>query len=296
VTAGSYAAAFGLIERLAGAFAHAVPADPRDDGFFGPASLTWQVNADLSAPVAGLRALLLQALHPLVMAGVDQHSSWRLDPAGRLAATSGYVAAISYGDRDTARRAAQRVRAVHQHVHGTDTVTGQRYAASDPALLLWVHAAVVDSALAALGLFGTPLPPSGADQYASEMTVAAELAGVPRGMIPQDVAALQRYMTAVRPQLRRTPAAAEVMAWLLGPPGMEEELAELWQDITGAAVTALPDWARDMYGYAPAAELTPGRRTELGQALGVLDAAILGEPGRSRHDSGSRCGSAPRRR
>jgi len=279
VTAGPYAAASGLIERLAGAFAHAVPADPRDDGFFGPASLTWQVNADLSAPVAGLRALLLQALHPLVMAGVDQHSSWRLDPAGRLAATSGYVAAISYGDRDTARRAAQRVRAVHQHVHGTDTVTGQRYAAGDPALLLWVHAAVVDSALAALGLFGTPLPPSGADQYASEMTVAAELAGVPRGMIPQDVAALQRYMTAVRPQLRRTPAAAEVMAWLLGPPGMEEELAELWQDIAGAAVTALPDWARDMYGYAPAAELTPGRRTEIRQALGVLDAAILGEPG-----------------
>ena len=118
MTAGPYAAATGLIERFAGAFAHAVPADPRDDGFFGPASLTWQVNADLSAPVAGLRALLLPALHPLVMAGVDQHSSWQLDPAGRLAATSGHVAAVAYGDRDTARRAAQRVRAVHQHVAG----------------------------------------------------------------------------------------------------------------------------------------------------------------------------------
>ena len=174
MTAGPYAAATGLIGRFAGAFCHAVPADPRDDGFFGPASLTWRVNADLSAPVAGLRALLMQALHPLVMAGVDQHSRWRLDPVGRLAATTGYVAAITYGDRDSARRAAQRVRAVHEHVRGTDTVTGLPYAATDPALLLWVHAALVDSALAATGLFGMPLPPPDADRYVSEMTVAME--------------------------------------------------------------------------------------------------------------------------
>ena len=245
----------------------------------GRRSLTWRVNADLSAPVAGLRALLMQALHPLVMVGVDQHSRWRADPVGRLAATTGYVAAITYGDRDTARRAAQRVRAVHEHVRGTDTVTGLPYAATDPALLLWVHATLVDSALAATGLFGMPLPARDANRYVSEMTVAAELAGVPRGIIPSDVAALDRYMMAVRPQLGRTPAAAEVMAWLLDPPGMEEEIAGLWQDIRTAAATALPDWARDMYGCPPAARLTPGRRTEIRQALGMLDAAILGEPG-----------------
>ena len=279
MTAGPYAAATGLIERFAGAFAHAVSADPRDDGFFGPASLTWRVSADLSAPVAGLRALLMQALHPLVMAGVDEHSRWRANPVGRLVATSGYVAAITYGDRDTARRAARRVRAVHENIHGTDTVTGLRYAANDPALLLWGHATLVDSAQAATGLFGMPLPARDADRYVSEMTVAAELAGVPRDMIPSDVAALGRYMTAVRPQLRGTPVAAEVMAWLLDPPGMEEQLAGLWQDVTGAAVTALPGWARDMYGCPPAARLTPGRRTEIRQALGALDAAILGQPG-----------------
>ena len=279
MTAGSYAAATGLIERYAAAWCCAVPTGPRDNGLFGSASVTWRVSADLSAPVAGLRALLIQALHPLVMAGVDQHSGWRLDPVGRLAATSAYTATITYGDRDSARRAAQRVRTIHRQVRGTDTVTGLRYAAGDPALLLWVHAALVDSALAAIALFGTPLPGPDADRYVSEMRVAAELLGVPHEVIPPDVAALERYMRAVRPQLRRSPAAAEVMAWLLDPPGMEEEIAELWQPVREAAVVALPGWARDMYRCPAPVRLTPRRRTEIRQALGVLDAAILGEPG-----------------
>ena len=98
-------------------------------------------------------------------------------------------------------------------------------------------------------------------------------------MIPSDAAALDRYMTAVRPRLRRTPAAAEVLAWLLDLPGMEEEIARLWQDITGAAGAALPDWARDMYGCPAPSAITPARRAEIRQALGMLDAAILGEPG-----------------
>lgn len=221
VTAEPYAAATGLIERFAGAFSSGVPVGPRDDGFFGPASVTWRVSTDLSAPVASLRSLLIQALHPLVMAGVDQHSGWRRNPVGRLAATSSYVAVITYGDRDSARRAAQRVRAIYEHVRGIDTVTGLPYAATDPALLLWVHAALVDSALAAMRLFGTALPGPRSDQYVREMTVAAEILGVPHNIVPPDVAALDRYMTAVRPQLRCTPAAAEVMAWLLDPPGTE---------------------------------------------------------------------------
>ena len=80
----------GLFQRGASAFAASVPADPADDGFFGPGSVTWRLHADLSAPVSGLRSLLLQALHPLAMAGVDQHSQWRADPAGRFASTAAY--------------------------------------------------------------------------------------------------------------------------------------------------------------------------------------------------------------
>jgi uncharacterized protein (DUF2236 family) len=279
MTAGPYADAAGLVERSAAAYAAAVPVAPEDDGFFGPASVTWRVSADLSAPVAGLRSLLIQALHPLAMAGVDQHSDWRTDPVGRLAATSAYEVTVTFGDRAGARRVAQWVRAIHEHVRGVDPVTGRPYAAGDPALLLWVHAALVDSALVASTLFGTPLRDGDRDAYVAEMTVAAELLGVPHEMVPDSVAALDRYMADVRPELRRTPAAAESMSYLLDPPGLDEDIAELWQDIRQAAVTALPDWARDMYGYPGPPPLTAQRRTEIRQTLGVLDAVFLGEPG-----------------
>ena len=77
MTTDSYAAAVGLVERSAAAYVSGIPGDPADDGLFGPASVTWRVSGDLARPVAGLRALLMQALHPLAMAGVDQHSDWR---------------------------------------------------------------------------------------------------------------------------------------------------------------------------------------------------------------------------
>ncbi len=278
MTAEPYATAAGLIERSAAAYVSGVPERPADDGFFGPASVTWKMSADLTGPVAGLRSLLMQALHPLAMAGVDQHSGWRQDPVGRLAATSAYVTTVSFGERAGAERAAARVRRIHTHVRGVDTVTGRSYEASDPALLLWVHAALVESALAARELFGTPLPAQDADRYVAEMVVAAELVGVPAGLVPSSVAGLDGYLASVRPELRRTPAASESMAYLLDPPGLDEEIAEIWQDVRYGAVVALPDWAREMYGYH-APPLTPGRREEIRQVLGVLDAVFLGEPG-----------------
>jgi uncharacterized protein (DUF2236 family) len=160
-----------------------------------------------------------------------------------------------------------------------DAVTGQPYAAGDPALLLWVHAALVDSGLAASALFGTRLTDADADAYVAEMTVAAELLGVPHEQVPASAAALERYIAGVRPELRLTPAAAESMGYLLDPAGLDEDIAELWRDIRDAAVMALPGWARAMYGYPEPPPLTAGRRTEIRQALGVLDAVFLGEPG-----------------
>jgi uncharacterized protein (DUF2236 family) len=258
-----------------------VPEDAADDGFFGPASVAWQVSADLASPVAGLRALLTQALHPLAMAGVDQHSGWRRDPAGRLAATSAYLATITFGERAVAAAAAARVRRIHDHVRGVDAVTGRPYAAGDPALLLWVHVALVQSSLAAGQAFGTPLSADDSDRYVAEMMVAAELAGVPRPLIPASVAELGRYVASVRPELRCTPAARESMACLLDPPGLDQEVAGFWQDVRDGAIAVLPEWAREMYGYgAPQPPpLAPGRRTEIRQSLGVLDALFLSEPG-----------------
>src|SRR6266542_382653 len=137
-----------VLEPLARVYAHSVPERPADDGLFGPRSIVWRVHRDRSFLVAALRSLMMQALHPLAMAGVAEHSDWRRDPVGRLAATSGYLLTVTYGERAAAEAAAARVRAVHVHVRGVDPVTGLAYRADDPALLLWVHAAMVESIVA----------------------------------------------------------------------------------------------------------------------------------------------------
>jgi uncharacterized protein (DUF2236 family) len=158
-------------------------------------------------------------------------------------------------------------------------VTGLPYAAGDPALLLWVHVALVESSLVAGDLFGTPLSAEDRDRYVDEMVVAAELVGVPRSLVPSSVAELERCISSVRPELRCTSAASESMAYLLAPAGLDEDVAEIWADVRDGAIAALPAWARDMYGYEAPESLTPSRRTEIRQALGILDATFLAEPG-----------------
>ena len=295
MTAEAYAAAAGLVERSAAAYVSGVPEEPADAGFFGPGSVTWRVSTDLGRPVAGLRALMLQALHPLAMAGVDQHSNWREDPVGRLAATSGYLATITFGDRAAAERAAARVRRIHEHITGTDTITGQRYEASDPALLLWVHATLVESGVVAAGMFGTPLSAPDADRYVAEMVAAAELVGVPAGQVPGSLSDLESYLTASRSGLRCTPAAAESMAYLLDPPGLDEDIAEIWADIREGVVAALPSWAQDMYDYPAAPRPRPGRPRS-GRRSASSTRCSSASPGCSRRGSGSPCGCGAARR
>ena len=256
MTADLYATATGLIERSAAAYAAGVPEGPGDDGFFGPASVTWRVSADLAWPVAGLRSLLMQALHPLAMAGVDQNSGWRRDPVGKLAATTAYLTTVNFVEQAAARHAAARVRRIHDRVRGVDAVTGRRYAAGDPALLLWVHGALVDSVVAAASLAGTALAAGDGNRYVAEMVTAAELIGVPRPLVPSSVPELDLYIASVRPGLRCTPAAAGSMACLLDPPGLDEEAAAIWQDVRDAAVAALPQWARQMYGDSTTASVS----------------------------------------
>jgi uncharacterized protein (DUF2236 family) len=274
----SYAAAENLVARSAAAYVAAVPENPADEGLFGPGSVAWRVGTDVGSGIGGLRALMVQALHPLAMAGVDQHSGWQQDPVGRLAATSAYMTTITFGDRAAAQRAGAVVRHIHEHVRGVDTVTGLPYAAGDPALLLWVHAALVDSALVSCELFGTPPPPADADRYVAEMVVAAELVGVPAGQVPASRAELDSYLGSVRAELRCTPAASESIGYLLDPPGLDEDVAGIWQDVRDGAVGSLPGWALEMYGF-DAPPLDEARRMEIRQALGVLDVVYLGEPG-----------------
>lgn len=275
-----------LLERAAAAFADSVPESPADDGFFGPGSVTWRLAGAMTMPVAGLRALLLQALHPLAMAGVDQHSQWRADPGGRLASTSAYEVTISFGDRAAARAAAARVRKIHDFVRGTDPATGKPYAAQDPALLLWVHNALVDSQLACARRYGSVIA-GDEDRYVREQVAAAELIGIPAGLAPETAAELAAYFDQVRPELMCSPAAAEAMGYLLRyllpgdaqAPGPEPDDGGLWEDVARAAIASLPGWAIEMYGdVLPEVGEAPAR-AEVRAVLGVMDAAFLSEPG-----------------
>ena len=262
---------------LAQAYERAVPERPADQGLFGPASVVWRVHRDRSFPLAGMRSLMVQALHPLAMAGVAEHSTWQQDPFGRLAATGGYVLTVTYGDTASAMRAADRVRHVHTFVRGTDPATGLPYHADDPELLLWVHAGMVESIVEIVTRYGRPLEAGDPDRYVAEMVTFAEIVGVPREMVPASVDALREYIGSV-PLRQATPAAQEAIAIVLDPPGLAPELRDLWHDLGQVAVGTLPAWAREMYGFAaPPPELL--EREPVRQLIGAMDIAFESLPG-----------------
>lgn len=266
-----------MMEPLALAYERSVPQRPKDGGLFGPGSIVWRVHRDRSFPLAAIRSLMIQALHPLAMAGVAQHSTWQQDPFGRLAATAGYVLTVTYGDIAAAESAAARVRAVHKHVRGTDPATGLAYRAEDPELLLWVHAGMVDSIVHVVRRYGRSLDAAEADRYVAEMARFAEIIAVPSDRIPTTVSALTEYLESV--ELRQvTPAAREAIAIVLDPPGLDPATRELWHDLGQVAAGTLPGWAREMYGFdEPSPESMD--RDAVRQLIGALDFAFESLPG-----------------
>ncbi len=117
-------------------------------GWFAPGDAIWTVHGSVATFVGGIRSLYLQALHPLAMAGVDRHSTYREDPFGRLQRTGAYLAATTYGSAELAQQTVDAVRVMHRRVQGTAS-DGRAYSAQDPRLLEWVHIALVDSMLSA---------------------------------------------------------------------------------------------------------------------------------------------------
>jgi len=153
--------------------------------WFGEDRPIRRVHADASMFVGGLRALLLQSLHPLAMAGVAQHSDYRGDPWGRLQRTSTFLAVTTFGTATDAQRAVDRVRGIHQRVHGI-AADGRPYRASDPHLLEWVHIAEVDSFLLAHQLYGAnPLDQRGRDGYVGDTARVARHSAYPTRRFPR---------------------------------------------------------------------------------------------------------------
>ncbi len=219
---------------------------PGAAGWFDADAVCWRVHADfVPMLVGGIRALLLQALHPLALAAVWDHSNLRGDLRGRLGRTALFIAATTYGDAAMAAQAVARVRAIHAPLHGT-APDGRAYAAADPALLTWVHVAEVSSFLDAwLLLGGDALSPQDQDRYYAETARVAQALGA--AQVPVTRAAAQDYLQAMRTQLAGGERARAILALLrgLGRGGPRHWLDRPYID---AGCALLPPWARGMYG------------------------------------------------
>ncbi|MCL3838112.1 oxygenase MpaB family protein [Aeromicrobium duanguangcaii] len=209
---------------------------------FTPDDPIWRVHADASMFVGGIRALLLQSLHPLAMAGVDQHSGFRGDPWGRLQRTSAFLAETTFGTIEHADRSIGAVRRIHERITGTAD-DGRPYAASDPHLLRWVHVAEADSFLRAHDRYGAQrLSADERDTYVAQSAVTARLLGATD--LPEDVAGLEEALRDYRPELRSTPAAREAARFMLLRPPVPWAIRPPYGLLAAAAVGLLPRWAR----------------------------------------------------
>ena len=210
--------------------------------WFAPDSPVRLVHADASMFVGGLRALLLQSLHPLAMAGVAQHSDFRHDPWGRLQRTAEFLAATTFGPIPVAEQAVAVVHRVHERVVGTAS-DGRPYAANDPHLLRWVHIAEIDSFLAAYQRYGRrPLTPAEADRYVHDVGLVARKLGV--NDPPRSVADLRGELRDFRPELASSREARDAARFLLLEPPLPLPARGPYLLLAGAAVALLPAWTR----------------------------------------------------
>jgi uncharacterized protein (DUF2236 family) len=210
--------------------------------WFGRERPIWTVHTDAAMFVGGLRALLLQSLHPLAMAGVADHSDFRDDPWGRLQRTAEFLTWTTFGTSQQAERAAAQVRAVHDRVVGV-TAEGVPYAANDPHLLKWVHVAELDSFLAAHQRYGTPrLDAAQRDAYVADMARVGAAVGVIDP--PRTEAELRATLAAYRPELRGTKPARDAARFLMLPSQLPVVAYGPYAVLAAAAVSLLPWWAR----------------------------------------------------
>jgi uncharacterized protein (DUF2236 family) len=223
-------------------------------GFFGPDSISWRIHSDPAFSVGGIRALLLQALHPVAMDGVHQFSTaFASDPWARLTRTAEYVATLTFGTRRDALRQVRRVRGLHRGKAAVEETTGRAYRVDDADLLLWVHNCEVDSLLSTARRAGVPLTDAEADRYVEEQVVAAVLVGADEAEVPRTVAELDTWFAGVRARLAVTPAARSASRFILVPPmpGWVQLLTPArpaWSTLASLGAATLPTWARKLYG------------------------------------------------
>ncbi|MDG2427298.1 MAG: oxygenase MpaB family protein [Acidimicrobiales bacterium] len=217
---------------------------PGDRGLFGPDSITWRVMSDCSTFVGGVRALLVQAAHPEVAAGVSDHSSYRADPLGRLSRTAAYVTATAYGSLPEVENAVDIVRHRHVPVSGTSH-RGLNYSATNPEMAAWVHNALVDSFLVAHQVYGpTLMTAADADAYVVEQVRLGERMGA--SPLPSTAVDLNCWLVD-HPSLGTSPAGIDAVRFLAVPP-LSPPIRLAYRIIHDAAAATVPAPILDVLG------------------------------------------------
>lgn len=221
-----------------------------DRGLCGPDSVSWRIHSDLATiAAAGTAAITMEILHPSVMAGVSEQSTYRTEPLRRARATAGYVIVTTFGATAVAEDLIARVRRMHERVSGTRP-DGRPYRALDPDLIGWVHTSIPWMVLRAYERHNRPLAPADRDRYLAEQAVIGRMGGA--GPIPETTAELEDYVQDMRPQLGVTEQTREFFDFLLDSPeaslpGPLRRPGNLFD--LHAQLSLLPRWARDLTGY-----------------------------------------------
>lgn len=225
-------------------------------GLFGPGSMAWRVDRELVVLAGGSCALLMQAAHPVVAAGVLQHSTYATDPFGRLMRTLTSSFDVVFGTRSTAEATIRRVNAIHRGVRGRRPDDGSAYDALDPEALLWVHATLVDTALRVYGRFVGPLSAAEEQAYHEEAAGVARLLGLPADGLPTTVGELRSWMASMLAdgRVRVTPGAREIARTVLAP--LPWVPRPVWEVAHLVSTSVLPPVLRRQYGlrWSPARE------------------------------------------
>ncbi|WFL77611.1 oxygenase MpaB family protein [Altererythrobacter arenosus] len=256
-----------LVEQVRGVFndveSGQKPVPPSDEALFERNTPVRMVHADIVAMmVGGIRGLLLQMLHPHALQGVLDHSNFRSDMHGRLRRTARFIAVTTFGHRDDARAAIERVNRIHAKVGGT-LPDGTSYSATDPRTLAFVHVAEATSFLAAYLRHVRPdMPGYEQDEYYRQFALVARVLGA--DPVPESRNEAEALFRELRTELRTSPEAREVAQLVLtqrpegAPPAVQAMLG-------AEAVAILPSFARSMLGLSrPGLAALPARAATWG--------------------------------
>lgn len=223
-------------------------AEGDEAGFFLPGDAPWVVHRDFATLVGGIRALLLQALHPGALGGVAQHSRYEEDPLGRLSGTIRWLTVTTFGSVTAVRNEAGRVNGMHNRVRGkyqTNEGSEVAYRAADPDLLLWVHVAFMDSFLRAHQNYSRAKIPGGADSYVGLWSKSVAPLGLDSA--PMTEAELKSTLESFRPKLRVDQKTLSVIRWIKKAP-LPRAAKPVYGLLFQAALASLPSELRQMIG------------------------------------------------